>query len=401
MPLNYSAAHSSRITKKPLRPPRLKRSATSPFTSFNQRKPIQRSKSKPECSTTQDEEEDFFGERLDDLGVVTTLATDLNLRDVAQIVQYAIGHMFDPLPERGGFSSTRIAEILNFRKSLPATVSVSHVHALSKSPTATEREISELIKAGVLLKVVIPGRGTGGSAVGEGLVLFKDLEDMLKRSDIVDDGLREKFLSHLHIHPTQSSIPPITLLPTELSSLKRAGFLTTTTQAPTSDLLPSTLSSTSIPTISRAPSGSLAAIGGPTALTSAGATPTLRLTNNTTTPPHHLSLPNMGPYLRLLTTARSHLLSLLQKSRFRELPLYLLRERWDGGISDSIDPAARAKRVGRGKFIASDGLLLPARTKKWKGFCGLGFEWVLAESLGAGLVEVFETGSVGMGVRVV
>lgn len=190
MPLNYSAAHSSRITKKPLRPPRLKRSATSPFTSFNQRKPIQRSKSKPESSTTQDEEEDFFGERLDDLGLVMTLAMDLNLRDVAQIVQYAIGHMFDPLPERGGFNSTRIAEILNFRKSLPATVSVSHVHALSKSPTATEREISELIKAGVLLKVVIPGRGTGGSAVGEGLVLFKDLEDMLKRSDIVDDGLR-------------------------------------------------------------------------------------------------------------------------------------------------------------------------------------------------------------------
>ncbi|KAL8939202.1 MAG: hypothetical protein Q9211_002843, partial [Gyalolechia sp. 1 TL-2023] len=189
MALNYSAAHSSRITKRPLEKPRLKRSATSAFTSFNQRKPIQRSKSKPELST-QDDEEDFFGERLDDLGFVTTLATDLHLRDVAQIVQYAITHMFDPLPERGGFNSTRIAEMLNFRRSLPATVSVAHVHALSKSPTATEREISELIKAGVMLKVVIPGRGTGASAVGEGLVLFKDLEDMLSHSDAVQDSLR-------------------------------------------------------------------------------------------------------------------------------------------------------------------------------------------------------------------
>ncbi|KAI4180614.1 MAG: hypothetical protein L6R41_007127, partial [Letrouitia leprolyta] len=190
MPLHYSAAHSSRITKRPLKPPSLKRSATaaSPFTSFTQRKLIKRSKSKPETSTQ--DEEDFFGERLDDLGLVTTLATDLNLRDVAQIIQHVNTHIFDLLPERGGFKSTRIAEILNFRRSLPATVSVAHVHALSKSPTATEKEIAELIKAGVLSKVVIPGRGTGGSAVGEGLVLFTDLEGMLGRSDSVTSELR-------------------------------------------------------------------------------------------------------------------------------------------------------------------------------------------------------------------
>ncbi|KAL8936373.1 MAG: hypothetical protein Q9216_004963, partial [Gyalolechia sp. 2 TL-2023] len=390
MPLNYSAAHSSRITKRTLKPPHLKRSATSPFTSFNQRKPIQRSKSKPESSTqdAEEEEEDFFGERLDDLGLVTTLATDLSLRDVAQIIQYANGHMFDPLPERGGgFNSTRIAEILNFRKSLPATVSVSHVHALSKSPTATEREVSELIKAGILLKIVIPGRGTGGSAVGEGLVLFKDLEDMLLRSDTVTDELRGKFLSYLHSHPTQSTIPLTPCTPTELSILKRAGFLTTTTtlQSSSANLHPSTPSLTSIPTISRAPSGSLAAIGGPTALTSAGATPTLRLPHNTSNPPpapHHLSLPNMGPYLRLLTTARSHLVSLLlHKSRFRELPLYLLRERWDGGIAPHT--TTNNNRGLKGGELATS-MSLPARTKKWKQFCGVAFDWVLAECVGAG-----------------
>ncbi len=43
--------------------------------------------------------------------------------------------------------------------------------------------------------------------------------------------------------------------------------------------------------------------------------------------------------------------------------------------------------------------MLPGRTKKWKQFYGMRFEWVLEECLGTGVVELFETGSVGMGVR--
>ena len=82
------------------------------------------------------------------------------------------------------------------------------------------------------------------------------------------------------------------------------------------------------------------------------------------------------------------------KSRFREIPIYLLREKWDGGIS-ADDPAAKAKKY-RGEFTG----VLPSRTRKWKQFYGLSFDWTLAECLGAGLVEVFETGSVGQAVRV-
>jgi hypothetical protein len=44
---------------------------------------------------------------------------------------------------------------------------------------------------------------------------------------------------------------------------------------------------------------------------------------------------------------------------------------------------------------------MPGRTKKWKEFQGLEFGWVLQEAVGAGLVEVFETQSVGRGVRLV
>ncbi|KAL8957940.1 MAG: hypothetical protein Q9193_004903 [Seirophora villosa] len=324
MPLNYSAAYSSRVTKRPIKPPSLRRSASSPFASFNQRKPVQRSKTKPET----EQQEDFFGEKLDDLGLVTTLSTDVVLPDVAQIVRYANRNMFDSLPESGGFNSTRISEILNFRKSLPITVTVGHVHALSISPTATEREISELMKANILRKLVVPGRGVGGSTVGEGLVLINDLKEMLERSDAIED----------HLKP---------------------------------------------------------AVGGEGAVVEAGGTLGLRreTSHGINTSPLQLALPNMGPYLRLITQARTHLVSLLHRSRFREMPLYLLHERWDGGISND-DPAAQAKKY-RGEFAG----VLPARTRKWRQFWGLRFEFVLAECVGSGLIELFETGSVGKAVR--
>ncbi|KAL9603398.1 MAG: hypothetical protein Q9179_002203 [Wetmoreana sp. 5 TL-2023] len=406
MPLHLSAAHSSRVAKRSPKPPSLRRSASSPFTSFNQRKPIQRSKSKPESS---DYDEDLFDERLDDLGIVTTLATRDTPRDVAQIIQYANAHMFEPVPERGGFNSVKIAEILNFRASLPKTVALVHVHALSKSPTATEREISNLTRMNILRKITIPGRGTGGSTIGEGLILLKDLEEMLDSSETVDINLKTKFLTYLRAHPLSSNISSTSFTPTEICSLKRAGFLTSTTPQSVSGTqiaIPSTTTTapTSIPTISRAPSGSLAAIGGSGAVVEAGGFLGIRRgssqsstisTHGNREPDLQISLPNTGSYLRLLGSARAHLLSLIHKSRFREIPICLLRERWDGGIA-SDDPAGEAKKM-RGEFVG----VLPARTRKWKLFHGVAFEWVLAEAMGAGMLECFETGSVGRGVRLV
>ncbi|KAL8684506.1 MAG: hypothetical protein Q9218_008259, partial [Villophora microphyllina] len=344
MPLNFSAAHSSRITKRTAKPPSLKRSATSPFTSFSQRKPIQRSKSKPEYP---DHDEELFDERLYDLGLVISLASDHSFKNIVEIVEYATSHMFDPLPEGGGFNSVRIAEMLNFRKSLPKTVTLAHVHSLSKSPTATEKETSELIKAGVLRKISIPGRGTGGSTIGEALVLLKDLEEMLDRSEAIYDSLKEKFMTYLRNNPHSSPIPSISFSIADIHSLKRAGFLTLASQpfqsTPISNTNTNPSPSTSIPTISRAASGSLAAIGGSGAIVEAGGTLGLHRQNPNSTD-LQLSLPNTGPFLRLLSTARTHLISLIQKSRFQETPLYLLRERWDGGIASSDDSASHGKK---------------------------------------------------------
>ncbi len=203
----------------------------------------------------------------------------------------------------------------------------------------------------------------------------------------------------------------------DLTSLMRAGFLTSS--SPSSNSMnvfssPNTNTFTSLASISRAASGSIAAVGGDGAIHGAGNTGKETITTITQPPstPHQatkptppttatlqtyqLSLPNTGPYLKLLLAARSHLISLLFKTQHRELPMYLLRERWDGGVANENDAAIQAKKY-RGEFTG----VLPGRTRKWKLFYGLSFEWVLAECQGAGLVEVFETGSVGRGVRLV
>ena len=170
--------------------------------------------------------------------------------------------------------------------------------------------------------------------------------------------------------------------------------------------------STSISSVSRAASGSMAAVGGEKAIGDAGGRAGIRRSSSQAIaypdqeievqPGQNLdgredvqlSLPNTGPYLKLLTAARSHMVSLIMKSRYREMPVYLLRERWDGGVSGD-DPAAKAKKY-RGEFNG----VLPSRTRKWKQFYGLSFDWVLAECLGAGLIEVFETRSVGRAIRI-
>ena len=210
------------------------------------------------------------------------------------------------------------------------------------------------------------------------------------------------------------TISPRAFTVSEITDLMRAGFLTSTTHflnsanvfaRPVSASLGAV---TSISNISKAGSGSVAAVGGDDAIYEAGGRGGIRRSSlqfgnqsewefqQSLSEGEELkiSLPGTGPYLKLLTTARSHLVSLIMKSKFREMPLYLLHKRWDGGISGD-DPVAKAKKY-RGEFTG----ILPSQTRKWKQFYGLSFDWVLAECLGAGLVEVFETGSVGRGVRI-
>lgn len=112
-------------------------------------------------------------------------------------------------------------------------------------------------------------------------------------------------------------------------------------------------------------------------------------------PSYLLSLPNIGTYLRLLAAGRTHLLNLLKKrSKYQEAPLSLLRDQWDGAVEN------RDRSYMTGKRLRGEGFgVLPGRTKKWRDLYGMRFGWILGEAMGAGLVELFETGSVGPGVR--
>lgn len=200
----------------------------------------------------------------------------------------------------------------------------------------------------------------------------------------------------------------------EITGLMRAGFATSPNPihnpANIYDLSQelSTAQATSILAVSQAASGSMAAVGGEGAICGAGGRGGIRQGNscfeeNFDSKDRHvdaacgdflISMPGAGPYLKILAASRAHLVNLVTKSRFRQIPVYLLREKWDGGIARE-DPAAKAKKY-RGEFVG----VLPARTRRWKQFYGLCFDWVLAECFGAGLIEMFDTNSVGPAVRI-
>lgn len=81
-------------------------------------------------------------------------------------------------------NSTRIAEVLNFRKGLPAMISLAHIHGLIAASTRTEREIASMITAGDLRRVTVSGRGNDISGLGEFLVLTQDLKECIQNSSL-------------------------------------------------------------------------------------------------------------------------------------------------------------------------------------------------------------------------
>jgi hypothetical protein len=262
------------------------------------------------------------------------------------------------------------------------------------SPTAVEREIAEMVKEGIVRKFVVPGRG----GMGEVLILVKDVETIIKENAVLEEDVKVRFTKLLQENPTSLNIPRAWIPAADAKALMHAGFLTSATQSWTSaDVFSrpgdgSRGTATSLHAISKAASGSLAAVGGEGALHAAGGS------GGGVQPQagsFALAIPSTGPFLKLLVGARAHLVSLLSKSKFREAPESFLRERWDGGVAG--EDAASKEKKKRGEFAG----VLHGRTSKWKRFYGLKFEYILEECTGAGLVGVFQTRSVGRGVRAI
>jgi Serine-threonine protein kinase 19 len=394
MSFQSTATKSSRIHK-----PKAGSRRPSPFSTAARRKPRSSSsstlKKTVSVATDDDIDPEHHVDAEDPRILRARLAPALAADDVPNVLIHVLSRMFAPVPERAsGMNSVRIAEVLNYRARLPPIVGVTHVHVLRGSPTATEREIAALVRTGVLRKVSFPGRATGREGVGEGVVLVSEWVRIVEAMDGLSREAKQKYIAQLK---SEESEP---LTPAELVELYQAGFLTRPSMSPSASdslLRPGTASLGSLVSVASAGShfasgtdGAVAASSIPHISGGTGASRHLSQQRGASIQTQHtFSLPNAGPYLKLLTAARTHLLSLLAKSSaFKSMPLDRLKERWDGGVAD-VETAARHEHKG----------LLPGRTKKWRQFYGLEFEWVLAECLGAGLVECFKTGSVGTGVR--
>ncbi|EFQ26471.1 hypothetical protein CGRA01v4_05622 [Colletotrichum graminicola] len=349
--------------------------------------------------------DDFFHDRLDDVGLVAALATDMSLRDVVQAIKHTRNRMFGPVPtEAAGMKSTRIAEVLSFRKAVPGIVTVSHLHALLASPTAVEREVAELQRCGAIRKIYVQRRG----GLGEALIETPELEEMIAQSAGLDEEAKMAFTKFLRENPLAQTMPRSACGHKQADALVRAGFLTANvhpqhvnTPLMNLHLRPEDRGSLmSIEAVSRAASGSFEAVGGQGAVHAAGGGGggggALRRSRaddvSCSGDEFTIAVPGNGSFLKLATAAVEHVTQLLSKSQYREMPVSMLRERWEGGVAR--DEARLAKRA-RGEFAG----VLPGRTKRWREFYGLEFHWVLEEAVGAGHVEVFETRSVGRGVR--
>ena len=300
----------------------------------------------------------------------------------------------------------RISEVLRFRAALPRIVSLAHLLALSGSRTATERELARMVAGGAVRKVVVPGRGKGGGVVGEGVVLAEDWKRSVREEQGLEEGVKEKYVALLDAWPVSATAPVTSFEDDEVRQLVQAGYFTSPSAlasgasalfAPAGSSYLSHLSASG----SKAATGSLAAVGGLGAVHESGGSGSMLATSATRTKlpsssqQMTFSLPATGAYLKLLISARNHLTILLKQisPRYKEATRDLLEEKWDGNVPN--DATSRAKRA-RGEWAD----VLPGKTRKWREFCGLRFEWVLAEAVGSGVVEVFETGSVGLGVRV-
>lgn len=121
---------------------------------------------------------------------MASLADDLNFRDVPQYMEYIRNRTFSDMPEKAGMNSTRIAEVLNFRRRLPPFVTVAHIDALSTSSTRIEREIAELARAGVLRRVTIPNRGIGAAAVGDGIASVQEWQALVQAHAELPEDLK-------------------------------------------------------------------------------------------------------------------------------------------------------------------------------------------------------------------
>mgnify|MGYP005987326355 CR=1 FL=1 len=305
------------------------------------------------------------------------LAEELSLRDVIQAMRYIRNAMFTPVPPTG-LKSTRTAEVLNYRATMAPIVTLGHLNVILASPTKVEREIVELLGKGMVRKARVERRGNAGEA----LIETKDLEEMLKKASGVSEVTRKEFMEFLKANPRAQTVSRTKLSHEQTDELVRAGFLTSSVRATPGTTLhvrpEDRTTLTSIHHVSQFASGTVSAVGGQNAIHLAGGgggAPTLRhgsggnLDDETG---FRISVPGHGRYLKLAEGVVDWIREALSRTKWGEGPEEWLKERFEGG-----------------------GLY----GTRWKSFWGVEWEWAIGQAVGLGVVEVFNTRSVGRGVR--
>jgi Serine-threonine protein kinase 19 len=127
---------------------------------------------------------DDKAEPLDGTGEIISLAAISPINGVLHAMKHSHESMFCNIPERAGMNSTRLAEVLNYRKGLPSIVSLAHIHGLLATSTRTEREIASLIASGDIRKLTVSGRGNEISGLGEFLILTQNIEAGIRASSL-------------------------------------------------------------------------------------------------------------------------------------------------------------------------------------------------------------------------
>ncbi|PHH60042.1 hypothetical protein CDD81_2171 [Ophiocordyceps australis] len=335
---------------------------------------------------------DLFADGLTDAGTVEVLEDDLTLRDVVQAMRHIRRHMFVALPRSGLAWSTRTSEVLHYRAAMPPLVAPGHVHAVlaGTAPARLERETAELVSKGTLRRIRVD-RGHGrdnGAGAGEALVEAADLERLVKACPGVGHQTADAFVTLLRAKPRAQAIDTASdasLTDAQTNELLRAGFLTSDatrrTRQETLGMRPEDRTTlTSLQSVSRYASGTLSAVGGHDAIHLAGGSgggigPSMRRLGAPSPPGGHLriAVPGHGRFTKLADAAVDWLRDALGCTRWGEAPEQWLRERFeaDGGI----------------------------RSPRWRDFWGLEWPWLLGHAVGLGAVELFDTGSVGRGVR--
>ncbi|OGE52563.1 hypothetical protein PENARI_c010G08961 [Penicillium arizonense] len=377
MTLRLTSAPVSGVKKRKSSAPRPR---ASPFAAHARRKPPSGASSLKSTATA----DLSLDDPLPDLGGSHYISQTAPVQNVLEAIQYIRDGIFEELPQRAGMNSTRIAEVLNLRRSLPPLASVAHVHTLLDAPTQVEREIVELVQTGQVRRLIIPGRGNDAAGLGDCLVLAEDWEKLVQGSALLDAPTKEKFLDILKRMGTSSAISQGVFTTDEYRALLRAGFIVSS-----SSFTQGSLSVASLPNLPT----SAASSASRKEYTQSKTERPVQSDAQARAATLFLSLPNTGTYLRLLGSGRAHLLALLRRSASGEVPLGLLKDRWDGAVE--TEKSFHLAKRARGEFAG----ILPGKTKKWKELYGMRFRWALEEALGAGLAEIFETGSVGPGIR--